>query len=178
MGDARCNDKPVLIKQDPDAPSNTELLMLQQAPNEDENNLNIFLANPHWDDDMKREAEEALFEDDPLPLISEPSDDDSEGGKKNLKEKLGRFLHNRSATANRTVSSEHAISTEVNPPAEHTINTEANPPIENKVIPDDQEMMEGQENEVDDDDLLEQNDDDLNDNQNDNQIDDFNEEED
>ena len=30
---------PVLIKQDPDAPCNTELLMLQQAPNEDENNL-------------------------------------------------------------------------------------------------------------------------------------------
>ena len=108
---------------------------------------------------MKREAEEALMEDDPLPLIAGPDDDDSEGGKKNLKEKLGRFLHNRSAsaTANRTHSSEYAIGTDV------TL------PVDNKVTTDGQEKMEGQENEDDDDSLLEQNDEDQNDDQNDDQ---------
>ena len=63
---------PVIIKQDPEASynDNTGLLLLQQAPSEDVNNLNIFLSNPHWDDDMRREAEEALMEDDPLPLVT------------------------------------------------------------------------------------------------------------
>ena len=164
-----------MIKQDPEATYNVNagLLLLQQAPREEVNNLNIFLSNPHWDEDMRREAEEALMEDDPLPLVTGQNDDDSEDSKKNLKEKLGRFIHNRSAsaTANRTHSSEYALG------------IDATQPVDSKATAEELEKMEEYENENEDEDdsLLEQNDDDQNDDhnvdQNNDQNDDLNEEE-
>merc|ERR1712155_437787 len=63
---------PVMIKQDPEATYNVNagLLLLQQAPSEEVNNLNIFLSNPHWDEDMKREERREKREDEPLPLVT------------------------------------------------------------------------------------------------------------
>ena len=163
---------PVIIKQDPEATYNVNpgLLLLQQAPSEEVNNLNIFLSNPHWDEDMKREAEEALEDDEPLPLVTGHHEDipDSEN---NLKEKLGRYLHNRSAsaTANRTHSAECALG------------LDAAQPVDNKTMADNHEKMEENEKEEDEDDSLLENDDDQNEDHNDqkdDQHDDLNEEED
>ena len=88
-----------IIKPDPDGNKEEEidtkagiLLEFNEEPSEEDQNFNEYLDNTHWNEDTLQEANDALDEDDPLPLVQRFRGESSKASNEDLKDKLQRFV--------------------------------------------------------------------------------------